>query len=158
MLESNENISSPLLLFQNELGRIVRMIGTEDETALDIKNPHELDEDDMQLWQETKDLLLAVDGLEAIDDQKQVNEQLYALSKRAMSLQDAVTVASNDVKRNSSTTKHNFYGWLNNRNPLSVISMGKYMLDKKGPLAAVEYVKNKLRQEIGMYVKNASKN
>ena len=127
MSESYEANIARLESFRLEIKKIVEKIKDVNNTAADIKDVEELDEKDLQLWEKSKEIFLAVQNLSSSSE---VSE-LENIERQCTELQIAVDASIQDAKSQSRNSKVNFGRWLDNRNPMLFISVAIDELNSK---------------------------
>lgn len=150
MVEDKEKIQQ-LEAFRMEIKEIAKKISETDATIAGIVDVNELDAQDMEYWQETKNLLLAIDKLDP--KSQTLNEDLKNLKIEADEL--AVKVKAVAADSGIGISKNYFAQWLNNRNPLLGIDVALRFIDKGKP--GVERLKEMFSETTDMYVKGGYK-
>jgi hypothetical protein len=129
-----------------------------DETARGIKEFAQLDEDDFNLWQEYKNILVVIDSLNVKNGKDAIQEELQVVRDRAMLLAKNTEVMMSDVKNKDKESKKTFGGWLNNRNPAQHILNAQRRFDANGFTKAVKKLKEQLTGSIDFYANAGWKN
>ena len=116
--------------FQEEIHQIVEKIKDKDATAADIADVSQLTSKEMDLWNLYKDILKIIVSA----DEKKRDELLKLVDK----------LKNDGGYTPIDKTRHNFVGWINNRNPFPYAYAAKvYSMDK---------IKQKYAEDIELYL------
>jgi hypothetical protein len=146
--------------FQRDIEGIVSAISKmekPDDTALGIVNSKELGVDDMDLWQEYKNILLAIENLNLKDGEQKIKKELDALFARAQNFDKNIAMMRKEAVEKDQKSRMAFGGWLNNKNPANAIWNAQRRLDDKGFTNAVKQLKKACESRIKFYAKDGWK-